>query len=82
MEYKLNNEGISQAVEEIRRILKEGKIEDTEIADIGSTVEDALLNYQSHFGSETSFELRNHKLLGTYNILLYVEGERFNPLAG
>lgn len=42
-------------------------------------LEEALLNYQDHFGTDQEFYLKTKKLFGHVQIIVSLAGERFDP---
>jgi len=78
--FELTNEAINDSVEEIRKFAESKKAEHREVQSLCLTLEEVLVNLQSHFGCDYPVRLKTKKSSGSLFLYLDVSGKSFNPL--
>ena len=81
MNYKLTNNDINIACEEVGEFLSGHNCETKELLRIKLGMEDMLMSYQKLMGSEAEFTVNTGSGLGRNKIRLVVPGQEFDPYA-
>lgn len=77
---KLSNEEILNCVEVLSLRMEEMNIERKNIIRLSLSLEEILLRWQNHFGSETIVSICTKKRLGSLTISIYLKGDECNPI--
>ena len=77
---KLTNENIAQTVEDIQNFFAQANVVHRDRLKIQLVVEESLLRWQKHFGTEKDFDVQMNKWFGTPKVTIKIFGEEFNPL--
>ena len=76
---QLTDAGISLACKQAEDFLKSKGVESREIIRTMLSIEEVLLRYQKHFGSDAQFTLDLAKRFGHIKIRITVPGETYDP---
>lgn len=79
--FRLTNQEIGTAVDNISDFLRKYQIDQKEILRTTLAIEDTLLNYRDAFGEKTGCTLKCVRRLGRIRIEVIVAGENYNPFA-
>ena len=78
--FNFSNSEIDRASEFVSKFLEKVGVERREALGIKLTFEDVLLEYQSKFGEDATYNLKCTKRLSAIKVEIEVVGEAFNPL--
>lgn len=78
---RLTNESILRSVEEMRVFCSRHKAGSRQCKRISLEVEEVLLNFQEHFGTEAEYEVTMKSYLGFPLLRIGLRGESFDPLS-
>lgn len=78
---KLTNENIMQTAEEMGRFCHKHKVAGRQCKKISLEIEEILLNFQSHFGEETEYDVFMKSYFGFPLLRIMLKGESFDPLS-
>lgn len=76
----LSNQNIAKAVEDIQTFFEQANVSQRERLKIQLVVEEALLRWQEHFGTEKDFEVQTSSWFGTPKVFVKISGDEFDPL--
>lgn len=79
-QFKLSNKEISNFIEGLSPLMEKMYIERKNRLRLSLSLEEILLRWQNHFGSETIVSISIKKRLGTITISISLKGEQWNPL--
>ena len=77
---KISNENIMHAAEEMEQFCSKHKVDKRQCKRISLAIEEILLNFQSHFGSDAEFFFSIKSYLGFHLLRISIKGEQFDPL--
>lgn len=77
---KLTNEEILNFIEDLSPLMQKMYIERKNKLRLSLSLEEILLRWQNHFGSETIVFISIKKRLGTITISIKLKGEQYNPI--
>lgn len=78
---KLSNEEILNFIESLSPLMQEMYIERKNGLKLSLSLEEILLRWQNHFGSETIVSISIKKRLGTLTISIHLKGEEWDPIS-
>ena len=58
---QLSNDNVARAVEDIEKFFRQANVSDRDCVKIQLVVEEALLLWQKHFGTERDFDVKIYK---------------------
>lgn len=77
---KLTNEDIGKVVDDAENFFEKAGVSQKDKIKISLILEESLLRYQDHFGSDYDFKVTKKKLLGASKMTVSLRGDPFNPL--
>lgn len=77
---KLSNENIDKTLKEIQDFFEEANVSKKDLLKINLVLEETLLRYQDHFGSDNEFNFATDKRFGLPKVKISIKGKPFNPL--
>lgn len=77
---RLNNADIDKSVEEIREFFQKAEVSHRDILKISLIIEESLLRWQDHFGTEHEFKIYFRKWFSAPKITIRLKDKPFNPL--
>lgn len=78
--YSLSNAGIDTACERVESFLSGSGVERRVVLRVKLTVEEVLLEYQSRFGENATFQLRQMNRFSNVKLEIIIPGEAFDPM--